>query len=229
MAASFPAAKCGHYDINAWKCNLCVQSACKNCAQNGLEADEDADEGAPQLGPRESWWRCDFCGTRTCDLCDPDGDEYMICSECDAVSCNTCDRVHFIEPNDVLCDAHSAGFCDFCDTYVSEFFGECMDCRKRLCETCEYLICEVDGCNNRSCLHCGGIKHLEGEEPEFVCEEHIAGYCDECGTFVRKFFGNCDGCNTLLCYNCNKKIIVLRSASSEGKILCATCPITLKS
>jgi len=97
-----------------------------------------------------------------------------------------------------------------------------MDCKKRLCENCDFFICEVDGCRNRACFDCDGVKYLEGEEPEFVCDEHIAGYCDECETHVREFFGHCDGCNTLLCYNCDRRNVL---GGKDGmKVYCATCP-----
>lgn len=91
MAAAIPAAKCGHVDVNTWVCKICDGLACRGCAENGVDLDEDADIGAPQFGPREPWWRA-------CAVCDEHSDNSLICEAggCDVISCVDCGRVHFI-------------------------------------------------------------------------------------------------------------------------------------
>ena len=195
MAATIPSANCGHFDGSSWVCSTCSTSACLTCTEGRFGDEDDNNEH----DWREPWWRCDYCGTRQCDVCDLNGQSYEMCevNGCGAVSCMRCYRVTFLEIENIsACDEHRAGYCKRCLTHILEFrYGNCAECSEPICPYCCYndegdIV--LDNCNTCEKIWCEKCMNELHPVPTNNCDQHES-MCTSC---VREKIGssNCAGC-----------------------------------
>jgi hypothetical protein len=242
-AAAIPAAKCCHVDAFAFTCE-CGDSACRTCAANGLEEEEDGDDEGDAARPTHSfdpWVICSFCGVGMCEGCSNMLTCEHISMSCFVMSCADCDRVQLcLTCGRFLCTAHShLRQCSGCSARLCAGCEQCRcnGCDRVWCKTCtETVCCEAAVCNVMSCpdcllvtmcacgtsFLCKSHSNIPGETRCCSCADEMS-VCASCTALV------CSTCRAVSCLACKAvvecvcKARVACRAHADGMSACAAC------
>ncbi len=198
MAASFPAAACGHTAPDAVTCQYdggwdCEGSACLGCAKEG-RAQEPLGElpGGAQVfrDGADPYSQCILCSQWDCPLC-------RFGWDCDSCAHYTCEKCWLDKPSD---PAGTPFHCKGCgETSCQACSGdkqlECAQCRITLC-TRNHAWYHCSFCDKMLCEHCNG-----GASASPTCDQCGASdiACWRCRPAAYK---SCVVCLTSVCAQC---------------------------